>query len=70
MSERNQRVMGWIEVVVVLALLVYMALNIALMVRGDLVVGPGRVLTAVMNAVGGVALLALGVINLRRPSHP
>jgi len=65
MSNRNRQILGWVEIVVGVALLGYAAFTAVGMARGDLVAGPLRVITAVMNATGGGLLLALGVLTIR-----
>ena len=65
MSERNLRIMSWIAIAAGVALLAYVAITALLMVRGDLAVGPLRVVGAVMNAIAGGAILAVGVLVLR-----
>jgi len=67
MSDRNRRILAWVLALAAVLLLGYAAFTVALIVRGDLEVGPLRVLTMVANVITGALALWAAVAFARQP---
>ncbi len=67
MSARQRWLLGWACLIAALVTAGYVALEVILMVRGDLLVGPLRVIDLVLISGSAVCLVYLGRLLLRTP---